>query len=126
MRNLSGMAEQAFKTSLLSTVIRYVQLNFEPCCIVVSRGGKVTYSIRSEDMRDQGLGWVAEGSRLPKTSVTAKIIDAASSNQPVEHGAAVACDVWFQRSRRETLWEECRILGGTGLVLTFIVLQLEE
>lgn len=120
--DLSKLADSVFKTSLVSTTIRYVQLDFEPCCAVVSKDGRALYSVCSEDMRSLGLGWVGKGARLPITSVTAKALTAKEEGRKAEFGAAVSSEVWYSRRRPQDLWEECRILGNTGLVLTLLAI----
>jgi Zn-dependent peptidase ImmA (M78 family) len=55
LKDLTELANNTFNTSITSTALRYAHLNFEPCCVVLSRSQEVLYSVRSEDMRDMGL-----------------------------------------------------------------------
>jgi hypothetical protein len=120
LRNLSNLADVVFKTSLISTVIRYVQLDFEPCAAVVSRNSAVLYSVCSESFRIRGLGYMPKGSRLPSSSVTTKAVGASEVGRTPEFGAAISSGEWYSSRRAQELWEECRILGETGLVITLL------
>lgn len=126
MSDLAQLADEVFKTSITSTAIRYAQLDFEPCCVVLSRGDRVLYSIRSEDMRRQGLGWIDQGSRVPATSVTGKRAAALAKDAAPKTGGPVDSDVWFDSRRARPLWEEVKALGRTGLALTLLALNEDE
>lgn len=120
LRNISNLAEVVFKTSLISTVIRYVQLDFEPCAAVVSRNDAILYSVCSESLRLRGLGYLPKGSRLPSSSVTKKAVGASEAGKKPEFGAAISSSDWYACRRSQELWEECRILGETGLIITLL------
>jgi len=126
MGDLVRLADEVFKTSITSTAIRYAQLNFEPCCVVLSRDGRVLYGIRSEDMRCQGLGWIDRGGPVPATSVTGKLAAALAKDTSPKTGGPVDSDVWFDSRRARPLWEEVKVLGGTGLALTLLALDEDE
>ncbi len=123
---LVRFADELFKTSVLSTVIRYVQLDVESCCVVVSRQGRVAFSLRSEEMRRQGLGWIDRDSPVPASSITGRVLKGASGSKRPVHEGAVDADVWFDAGRVASLWEEVMILGQTGLTLTFLVATEES
>jgi len=126
VRELSDLAERTFRTSMTSTVIRYVQLNFEPCCVVLSRKGRALYSVASEDLRRQGLGWIDCGSAIPATSVTGRLLAALAEGDAANKGGAVEADVWFEGKPAREMWEEVMVLGKTGLTLTFIAMTVDE
>ena len=115
--DLQQLAGKVFNTSLTSTILRYVDLNFEPCCVVVAENGVISWSRASEDMRDQGLGWSSWGSKLPTGSVTAK---ARLSGTHLTAGGSIDSSVWFQRRNTCRLWEEVYLLSHGGRTLTFI------
>ncbi|MDB5340071.1 MAG: hypothetical protein JWN70_5690 [Planctomycetaceae bacterium] len=121
LKDLIELANHTFNTSITSTALRYAHLNFEACCVVLSRAERVLYSVRSEDMKSMGLGYVAKGVKLPKHSVTAKQLSVAPSRVEMSTlEGTVHSDLWFDSGRRIPLWEEAIRLGGTGLTLTFL------
>ena len=123
LRNLADSSE-LFQTSLTSTAIRYAKLNFEACCVVLSQNNQVKCSWASQDMRDQGLGWLDWGSAIPRTSVTARLARSESYGQLVED--SIDTEVWFENRRSRRAWEEALVLGRTGLTLTFIAVEAED
>jgi hypothetical protein len=126
LRDLVNLADNVFKTSITSTAIRYAQLNFEPCCVVLSNEDGVLYSIRSEDLKRQGLGWIERGSAVPSTSVTGKFHAATAAGNPGRAEGSVTADVWFDGRQPRRLWEEVKPLGRTGLTFTYLVLDEED
>ena len=121
--DLAAFANEVFQTSLSSTAIRYAQLNFEPCSVILSRDGQVLFSVRSDDMRRLGLGWLSKGARISATSVTGRVLAATPGGEGVKTEGPIDSDVWFESSRPHSLWEEVKVLGQTGLTLTFLVLD---
>jgi hypothetical protein len=119
LRELGRIANEVFRTSLTSTAIRYAQIGFEACAVVVSANGQVRYVNASEDMRYQGLGWVPFGSAVPSGSVTAKVV----SGERAEAEGARSSEVWFPGKRPRRIWEEAMILGRTNLVLTLLAVD---
>lgn len=117
LADLGRLAEQIFQTSLLSTAMRYVELDVEPCCVVLSRAGHVAFTRSSDELRRLGLGWIDKGSRVPPTSVTVRKLKPTSFER-VEGG--IDSDIWFEDKRPYALWEEAINLGYTGLTLTFL------
>lgn len=126
LRDLRKLADEVFRTSITSTAIRYAQLNFEPCCVVLSQGNRVLYSIRSEDMRQQGLGWIDQGGPVPATSITGKMMTAIAEGRTPRTEGAVDSDVWFDSGHGRPIWEEAKVLGRTGLILTLLALDEDE
>ena len=124
--DLVTFANEVFQTSLSSTAIRYAQMNFEPCSVVLSRDGHVLFSVRSDDMKRLGLGWLPRGTRIPATSVTGRVLAARVGGTKVKTEGAVDSDDWFESSRPHSLWEEVRVLGQTGLSLTFLALNEDD
>jgi hypothetical protein len=119
--DLIDMAEGIFKTSVTSTALRYTHLSFEPCCVVLSRGNDVLYSVRSDDMRERGYGYVPKGATLPAQSHTARrLVGGVGSPVARRTEGRIASAVWFESKRSVPLWEEAVLLGGTGLALTFL------
>ena len=119
--DLASLADQTLATSLTSTVIRYVQLDAEPCCVVLSRTGSVLFSLTSEGMRGAGLGWLKRGSPLPPTSITGRLVVSG-----VDHlGGEVDSEVWFDARTSCRLWEDARSLGQTGMTLTLLTCDPE-
>ena len=123
LRDLVTFANEVFQTSLSSTAIRYAQLNFEPCSVILSRDGQVLFSIRSDDMRRLGLGWLTKGTRIPAASVTGRVLAAPPGEKTVKTKGQTDSDVWFESNRPFSLWEEVKVLGQTGLTLTFLALD---
>ena len=101
---------------MTSTVVRYVLLSPEPCCVVISTDGQVRSSLLSEDMRGRGLTWINRGVALPIASITAR---AVGEGRGRDEGAVVS-DIWFDRGSSCELWEETLPLGQTGFRLTLL------
>jgi hypothetical protein len=117
LNDLGRLADRTFQTSLTSTLIRYVQLDIEPCCVVLSRGGAVMFALASDEMRALGLGWLAKDSPVPATSITGRLLKSGAGDQA---DGEVDSDVWFDARRSRPLWEETVARGGTGMVITFL------
>jgi IrrE N-terminal-like domain len=127
LADLSRLAENAFQTSLTSTVRRYVGLDWEACSMVVSQAGVVKWAMHSESMRALGMSWIDSGIPVPSTTPTAKLWDCLGKQatlEPMEGG--VGADLWFERPYRRRLWEETMPLGYTGQVLTFLVSEDDD
>ena len=120
LTDLQYLAGNVFRTSLTSTILRYVELNFEPCCVVLAESGVIAWSRASQDMRDQSLGWTAWGSNLPVGSVTAKARLSKLSGSQLTTGGSIDSSAWFQRRNTCRLWEEVYLLSHGGRTLTFI------
>jgi hypothetical protein len=120
LSDLRTLASDVFVTSITSTIIRYIELNFEPCCMVLSEKGRVLYSARSEDLRAQGLGWVPRGGVVPPQSITAKASLAALAGEQPSTEGSVDSTVWFDARRTYRMWEEVLLLTRAGRVLTFL------
>ena len=122
LANFSRLAEEAFKTSLTSTVHRYVEFDWEECSMVVSEAGAVKWAKHSDSMKALHMGYIAGGMPVPNMTPTARLW-AKIENGPTlkrEEGQ-VDADLWFDRPWRRRVWEEAMPLGYTGLVLTFLV-----
>jgi len=126
MADLERLAASVFDTSITSTAIRYVELDFEPCCAILSREGQIVFSIPSDDMRRQGLGWLCKGSRVPTSTVTGRALLAVSRGETPTFEGRVYADWWFDGKPARRLWEDVRLLGGTGLVLTLLALDEDQ
>lgn len=120
LKDLRRLAGHVFETSLTSTIRRYVELNFEPCCLVVAENGIISWSISSTDMKDQALGWTDWGGKLPAGSVTAKARLSKLSGTNLTTEGPVDSSVWFSRRCSCKLWEETLLLSGDGRTLTYI------
>lgn len=124
MTEIVNLANRVFKTSITSTAIRYVHMCVEPCCVVLSKGDEIIYTVPSEDMKILGYSWVKRGSRIPSTSVTGIAANATLKGEaPILEGP-VDSDIWFEGRPHRRMWEETKVLGRTGLTLT--LLSLEE
>ncbi len=109
--DLRRLADGAFMTSLSSTVNRYIELDFEPCAVVVSENGRVKTAYSSRSMRSLGLGWIEFGSPIPVTSATHLAATAAARTGQWDTGAEVDSGVWFEGTASRALWEDVRVLG---------------
>lgn len=123
LADLSQLAGEVFHTSLTSTIRRYVDMNFEPCCMVMAEKGNILWSRRSEDMQRQGLGWIDRGAKLPPNSVTAKAIISKLSGTQLTTGGTVDSSIWFSRQHSCRMFEEALLLTNWGRTLTFISLE---
>jgi hypothetical protein len=122
LRNFSRLAEEAFNTSLTSTVRRYVEFDWEECSMIVSEAGNVKWAKHSESMRALHMGYVASGTPVPNTTPTARLWAKLENGPTIEREEGHAdADLWFDRPWRRRVWEEAMPLGYTGLVLTFLV-----
>jgi hypothetical protein len=127
LADLSRLAENAFQTSLTSTVRRYVGLDWEPCSMVVSEDGVVKWARHSDSMRALGMGWIDNGIPVPNTTPTAKLWDRLGREAALERmESGVDADLWFERPYRRRLWEESMPLGYTGQVLTFLTAEDDD
>jgi hypothetical protein len=120
LADLSKLAGDVFHTSLTSTVLRYVDMDFEPCCMVMAERGTIKWSARSDDMKRQALGWTDWGSKLPPNSVTAQAIISKLSGTQLMTGGTVDSSVWFNRRNSCRIWEEVLLLTSWGRTLTFM------
>jgi len=118
--DLRKLAGDVFHTSLTSTMRRYVEMNFEPCCMVMAERGTITWSIRSDDMKRQALGWTNWGSKLPPNSVTAQASISKLSGTQLTSGGTVESRIWFDRQNSCRIWEEVLLLTSWGRTLTFM------
>lgn len=119
LQDLADLANDQFETSVLSTVIRYVQLDFEPCCAVLTENGRVRFSFTSESMRALKLGWVERGADVPTGTVSNK---ALAAQQPSAKGG-VDSEIWFEGKPPRDLWEEILVFGQSGYAVTFLVAE---
>lgn len=124
LADLSRLAENTFKTSLTSTVLRYVGLDWEACSIVVSEGGVVKWARHSDTMRARGMRWIEQQTRVPDITATAKLWERLRKEATLDRmEAAVDADVWFEQPYGPRLWEEAMPLGYTGQVLTLLTVE---
>lgn len=126
LRDLESLADRVFRTSLTSTAIRYLRFNYEPCAVVLSDATRVRFALASEDMKAQGLGWIAPGSAVPAKSVTARAHAASGMDERAVPEGGVDSGLWFEGRRSRRIWEEARVLGRTGLVLTLMAVDEDE
>jgi hypothetical protein len=118
LTELARLAAGVFHTSLTSTAIRYAQLNFAACCVVLSECGRMRFGVMSEEMKLWSLGWLGH---IPKQSVTGQVLAAQRNGRRVKTCGLVKADVWFPEAPAQVLWEEAKVLGHTGRTLTFLV-----
>lgn len=124
LASLSRLAEDTLKTSLTSTVRRYIGLDWEPCSMVVSRGSVVRWAEHSASMKALHMDWIERGSHVPGPTPTAKLWQRLGRETTLDGDKGpVDADVWFERPYRRRLWEEAMPLGYTGLVLTFLTVD---
>jgi hypothetical protein len=121
LADLSRLAENAFKTSLTSTVLRYVNFDWEACSMVISEGGVVQWARPSDTMKARGMGWIEREMAVPSGTPTARLWERLGSESTLERmEGRVDADLWFERPYQRKLWEEAMPLGHTGQVLTFL------
>jgi hypothetical protein len=119
LADLAALADGVFRTSLTSTALRYAQLDLAPCCVVRSERGAVRFAVASAGMRGRGLGWVA---RIPADSITGRFLAARGAGRGAPARGPVAGEVWLGGAAPGPVWEEVKLLGGTGLALTYLAL----
>lgn len=100
-------------TSVMSTAIRYCNVNIEPATLVVSQDGIVQWSYAAEDMKAHGCWFVPYGSRIPDKCQTAKLLADAETDGPLGH--TVDPQVWFEWPRVRFLYEETMKMGAWTL-----------
>lgn len=122
LQDLARLADETFETSLLSTVIRYVQLDFEPCAAVLSSAGQVRFCFQSDSMREMELGWLEKSRPVPAPTVTRKVIAAGDFTGE----GSVDSEIWFEGDFACNLWEETLVLGQSGYAITFLVAEDED
>ncbi|QDT33949.1 ImmA/IrrE family metallo-endopeptidase [Thalassoglobus polymorphus] len=122
LQDLADLANDQFETSVLSTVIRYVQLDFEPCCAVLTENGRVRFSFTSDSMRALRLGWVERGSDVPTGTISK---NALAAQQRSAKGC-VDSEIWFEGKPPHDLWEEILIFGQSGYAVTFLVAEEDD
>jgi hypothetical protein len=120
LADLARLAERVFHTSLQSAALRYVQLNFAPCCVVVSGPGGSGFARASDALNLRGVSWVAG---IPEGSVTGRLLAARAAGRAGKDRGQVPRRVWFGGDGEEPLWEEVRVLGRTGQTLTLLTLD---
>jgi hypothetical protein len=119
LTELARLANCVFHTSLTSTAIRFAQLNFAACCVVLSECGRMRFGVMSEEMKRCSLGWLGH---IPKQSVTGQVSAARRNGRRVKTSGLVKADVWFPEAPpAQELWEEAKVLGQTGRTLTFLL-----
>lgn len=124
LADLSRLAENAFQTSLTSTVRRYVGLDWEACSMIVSEAGVVKWAKHSDSMRALGMGYVEYDTCVPNTTPTAKLWERLGKEATLDRvEGGVDADIWFERPYRRRLWEEAMPLGYTGQVMTFLTAE---
>lgn len=122
LNDFCRLSENAFHTSLTSTVRRYVEFDWEECSMIISEAGHVKWAKHSESMGALHMGYIASGTPVPANSPTGKLWATLGRGPTLdrEEGRVVA-ELWFDRPWRSHVWEETMPLGYTGLVLTFLV-----
>ncbi len=122
MKDLEKLASGVFQTSLTSTAFRYVNMDLEPCAVIVSSEGRVKSAVISDSMRARGLKYIPHGYPVSHVSVTGRL-----RNIPARSSGAQPSDVWFpDHDRTVPLWEEARELGRTKLVLTLLAVHGDD
>jgi hypothetical protein len=123
LKDLRRLANEVFQTSITSTALRYVQLNCEPCSLIVAEKGSVIWSACSDDLIRGGFGKLTRGQAVPPQSVTAKaVISSLSSSAPFIDGA-VNSSVWLDGKRQAAMWEEVVLLTTFGRTITLLAPQ---
>jgi hypothetical protein len=127
LSDLCALADNAFYTSITSTVRRYLQFDWEACAMIVSEAGKVKWARHSDSMRARNMSYLAEGVPVPNTTPTAKVWAGLETTDDVKkREGRIDPEVWYSRPYRGSLWEEAMPLGRTGQVLTFLTLADSE
>lgn len=122
LNDFCRLSENAFKTSLTSTVRRYVEFDWEACSMVISENGVVKWAKRSDSMKALNMGYVANGTPVPAKTPTGKLWAKLDRGPTLDHEEGeVESHWWFDKPWRDHVWEEAMPLGYTGLVLTFLV-----
>jgi hypothetical protein len=104
----------------LVTTDSYTQLNFRACCVVLSRDGRVLFSLCSEEMQRRGWAWIDS---IPAASLTARLLAGQAGGSTTRVHGKLGADAWFGGWPPDPLQEEVKVLGGSGLVLTYLALE---
>lgn len=113
-----------WQSSARSATIRYVRYTGEACMMVVSKQGKLTKQIPSDEAETMGFRFTGL-KNLPETSAAARL-HADSSKRAVEELHTTA-KTWFPFLRGEhDLHEESFRLGDTGYVLSLLSILAQE
>lgn len=124
LRELCGMADNRFNTSITSTARRYCQCDIEACAVVMSYGGNVWWAMYSEDMEYRNMKYIKFGASVPAGSKTDKLWEMIGAGYGETIEGSVEATTWFSYPRYGgRLWEECMPLGNTGMVLTYLTLE---
>ena len=115
LSDLANIARSLFNTSLTATARRYIDLNFHPCCVVVSDLSGLQFCVLSDEMKQRGY-WSING--IPSESITGRLATSGS----LRHSGVTGCEVWFPNCTRGDLWEEVCDLGAHGRMLTHLAL----
>jgi hypothetical protein len=121
LSDLKKLAEEVFKTSITSTVLRYCGFDCEACAMVVSSAGRVVWARHSDSMKAIGMSYIAADTPIPNGTPTAKLLGKLKSADDGFCEGGVDAELWYDRPWRKDLWEEAMPLGKTGLVMTFLV-----
>ena len=113
-----------WQSSARSATIRYVRYTGEACAMVVSKEGKLTKYIPSDEAEAFGFRFTGQKA-LPEGSAASRLRN-DSSKKNVEE-AHTTTKTWFPHLNSEyDLHEESFRLGETGYVLSLLSMSLEE
>ena len=113
-----------WQSSARSAAIRYVRNTGEACAMVVSKQGKLTRYIPSDEA--DGLGYRFTGTKIVPESSAAHRLNNDPSKHEVEESHSTT-KRWFPYLRDEhDLHEESFRLGGSGYVLTLLSISYDE
>lgn len=108
------------KVSLHAAANRYIDLVERPTALIVSSGGVVDYSLRSEELRKRIRTSIAPGDRLPVHAKAARMTDdQVRSAHRTPAGETRWCN-WFGGSDRSNVQEEAMGLGRYGKIITVL------
>ena len=113
-----------WQSSARSAAIRYVRYTGEACAMVVSKQGKLTKYIPSDEA--EGLGYRFTGMKVVPDGSAAHRLNNDNTKKGVEESHSTT-KRWFPFLRDEhDLHEESFRLGETGYVLTLLSISAEE
>ncbi len=119
LADLAVLADRVFCTSLTSTVLRYVQLNFAPCGVLLSDRERVIFATRSDCLR---LAVPGGADHIPARSLTGRLRADERRCRPMWCRGFIDAGIWFDGLGRRAVWEDVKVLGRTGRILTYLAL----
>ena len=114
---------KTFKTSLMSTMIRSVQLSDFPCAVVAIRDARVAWSFLSASLNDAGCYPLQGGAPLPSSAT--RLWEQLTSGPKPRYECDGLLDEWFRTYDRDLLsgllvHSEARWVESMGTFLALV------